>query len=448
MFILPKDYYRKNLKLAIPIMLSLVCQSLAQVADTLMVGRLSAVSLAAVSFSTAITSVALVMGIGLAIAITPLISKAFAKTQENKIVNFLTNGLYVNIILSLILIALLFTLLPLFPYFGQSKDVILAARPYYIIVVISLFPNQIFLCLKQFLEGLMNTKAAMVIVISSNILNIILNFIFIYGYCGFPAMGVTGAALATFISRLLSPIALFLYIRYKQNYWKYVRLIKIRNLRKLVIKSIMRIGIPICGQMTIECFAFGALTFFFGWVSVIDMAAYQIVMTMVTLTFHCCIGFANATTILTSFYVGRDEWYEVRRYSKTGFHLAVAFMFCSMLCFIFAGKYIASLFSADESVILIASKLFIVAGIFQILDGSQGTLLGALRGLQSVTRPMYYACFSYLCVSLPAAYLLCFGFSLPSWTILAGFAFGMLVVTLLYYGQLTKILRLNVNNSL
>ncbi|MDR1847487.1 MAG: MATE family efflux transporter [Bacteroidales bacterium] len=442
MIILPKSYYKRNLQLALPVMFSLVCQSLVQVTDTLMVGRLNAVALAAVSFSTAITGIALVMGLGLALGITPLISKAFARKKDKKIADFLSNGIVINLFISTLLVALLLALMPLFPRLGQPKEVIQTAHNYFIIVTLSLIPNQLFLCFKQFLEGLQNTKVAMVIIIGSNVLNILGNIVFIYGYLGFPALGVTGAAVSTFIARCIAPIAILIYIKYHAQYSKYIKLMKLRNIKRPVILSVLRIGVPVSGQMTVECFAFGMLTFFFGWVSVKDMAAYQVVMTMVTLTFHCCIGFANATTILTSFYAGKNEWKEVNYYSKTGFHLAIAFMSLSMICFILFGKYIAAIFSTDEAVITIAAQLFIIAGIFQILDGSQATLLGALRGLQSVKRPAYYAFFSYLCVALPSAYLLCFVFGLPSWSILAGFAFGMLVVTLLYYGQLSKILQL------
>ncbi|MDR0789886.1 MAG: MATE family efflux transporter [Bacteroidales bacterium] len=441
--ILPKRYYATNLKLAYPIILSLLCQSFVQVADTLMVGRLNALSLAAVSFSGAIINVALVLGIGIAIAITPLISQCFAQGKHKKIADFLANGLVINGVLSLVLVAVLIALIPFLSYFGQSKDVIVAAKPYYIIMALSLIPNQIFLCFKQFLEGLQNTKVAMTIIISANILNIFLNSIFIYGLCGFPQMGVFGAGLASFIARLLTPIALFIYIRYHKTFCKYLKLIDLKNINRIVSRSILRIGVPICGQMTIECFAFGFITFYFGWVSVTDIAAYQVVMTMVTMTFHICIGLANATTILVGYHLGKGNWQEISRFSKTGLHLALVFMSCSMLCFVLGGELISSAFSTDKAVIALASKLFIVAGMFQLLDGSQATLLGALRGLKAVKRPMYYAFASYIFIALPVAYVLCFVFSLPSWSILAGLSFGMLVVTLLYYRELSRILRLH-----
>ena len=438
---LPKRYYSTNLKLAYPIILSLVCQSLVQVADTLMVGRLNAASLAAVSFSNAIINVALVIGVGMAIAITPLISQCYAQKKHKRIADFLANGLALNGILSVILVALLFALLPFFHKFGQPEEIVEIAKPYYIIMVLSLVPNQIFLCFKQFLEGLQSTKASMIVIISANGLNIILNALFIYGLYGFPQMGVFGAGLASFIARLLMPLAIYLYIRYHKTYLRYIKLISIKNISRLVCRSILRIGMPICGQMTVECFAFATLTFYFGWISIEDIAAFHVVFTVTTTTFYICLGLANATTILVGYHLGKNDWREIRRFSKAGLHLSIAFMSCSMLCLAFGGRLISSIFTADDAVIAIAAKLFIVAGLFQLFDGAQATLLGALRGLNAVKRPMYYAIISYLFVALPLAYFLCFVLCLPSWTILMGITIGMLVASLLYYGELTKILR-------
>lgn len=412
-----------------------------QVADTLMVGRIDAVSLAAVSFSGAIFNVALVLGIGMSMAITPLISQCYAQGKHRKIADYLANGLVLNIAVSIIIVGVLLAIIPLLDDFNQPQEIIQAAKPYYIIMVLSLIPNQIFLCFKQFLEGVQNTKAAMAVIISANVLNIILNYIFIYGFMSIPAMGVFGAGLSSFVSRLLMPFVLFAFIRLKNRYYKYIKLIDANNINPTVSTSILRIGIPISGQMTIECFTFGILTFYFGWVSTKDMAAYQVVMTMVTMTFHVCVGLANATTILVGFYAGKHDWAGVSQYAKTGLHLAIIFMSFTMLCFILLGRNIAGLFSNDAQVISIAARLFVAAGMFQLLDGSQATLLGALRGLKWVTRPMYYAFGCYLLISLPLAYIACFVVGLPSWSILAGFSLGMLSVALLYYRELSHVLK-------
>jgi MATE family multidrug resistance protein len=262
----------------------------------------------------------------------------------------------------------------------------------------------------------------------------------IYGKFGFPQLGIFGAGLATFTSRLLTPIAIFIYIKYHTTYSKYLKLFSIKSISQSIVRSVLKIGMPISGQMVIETISFSVIILFFGWVSTEDLAAAQIVITFVTTTYLMCCGLANATTVLVSYSVGKGDTLQTKRYSKSGWHLALVFMTCTMIAFIFGGERLASVFSNDQAVIQKASLLFVIAGLFQLFDGSQASLLGALRGLKDVRVPMQYAFIAYIVITLPVSYIMGFTFALGSWAILFGLAFGLSFAATLYYCRLNKTL--------
>ena len=171
-----RGYYSQNFKLALPIMLSSLGQQLVQMVDTLMIGQLGTVPLAAVSFAFAMTYNAFVIGMGIAMALTPLTGQNYAKGKKEILVNLFENSLSLNTLLSIVLVGILLLLLPFLHLLGQPNEVVERCRPYYIMVALSFIPMMCFLTFKQFFEGLGNTKIAMIITISSNILNIFLNF--------------------------------------------------------------------------------------------------------------------------------------------------------------------------------------------------------------------------------------------------------------------------------
>lgn len=439
--LLNKSYYKNNFSLAFPIILSSVGQSFVQIIDNIMVGRLGATELAAVAFAGTITYNALVVGMGIAMALTPLTGQSYAR-GEHKTISFLfQNSLSLNLILSFIITGLLLLAMPFLQYLGQPQEVIDICKPYYFILAISFIPEILFLTFKQFMEGIGNTKASMIITISANILHIILNFVFMYGMFSFPALGVTGAALSTLVARILMPLSFFFYIYYNKKYGKYFSFFRWSNFSKYIQFKILRIGFPIAGQMFLEFFSLLGVTIMMGWVSVYALASYQIVISIVGLTFLVASGVANATTVLVSHEFGRNRIEEIKKYFKAGFHLSLLSMSCSALILILGGKYIAMIFSPDPKVIELATIYFFVAGVFQLIDGSQVSILGALRGINDVAKPMKYAFISYILVAIPFAYICGFIFKIGSWSIFAGFSFGLLTAAILYYRRFHHVIK-------
>ena len=441
-----RGYYSQNFKLALPIMLSSLGQQLVQMVDTLMIGQLGTIPLAAVSFAFAMTYNAFVIGMGIAMALTPLTGQNYAKGKKEILVNLFENSLSLNTLLSIVLVGILLLLLPFLHLLGQPNEVVERCRPYYIMVALSFIPMMCFLTFKQFFEGLGNTKIAMIITISSNILNIFLNWVFIYGKLGLAPMGIFGAGLSTFISRLLMPLSFYIYINTNKMYKSYIQGFSMQRLSIYMHKCLLKIGIPIAGQMFIEFFALFGITIMMGWVSTAALASYQIASTMISTTFLAASGICSATTVLVSHSYGRDNLQEIKKHFFTGWKMVLLIMGCFALVFIFFGRYIAMLFSNDVEVIQITATLFIVTGLFQLFDGTQVSGLAGLRGISDVARPTLYAIIAYLFIALPSAYICGFIFKLGEWSILAGFMFGLLTAGILYHTRFHKTLRRHFKN--
>lgn len=438
---LKAKYYKDNFRLAYPLVLSFLGQSIVQLFDTLMVGQLGREALAGVAFASAITTIALVFGQGIGMSLTPLVGQSFARGETKRISLLFQNAISLNFLAGCFIIAVLMAFVPLMHSLGQPEEVVVIAKPYFIITALSLFSAQIFLSFRHFMEGVGNTKVTMAIIISANVLNIALNYVFIFGKLGFAPMGAFGAGLSTCIARTLMPIAYVIYLGTHAHYRKYFKFFRRGNFSLHIHKSLIRIGLPIAAQLSFECISFSTITVMMGWCSTIALAAYQIVVTFVTLTFQMACGIASATTILVSHSFGRGDAGEVSDYSVSGLHLSFLIMGVSACCFMIFGRQICTLFTDDAAVIAQGVALFVVAGAFQLLDGAQATILGALRGMNDVAKPMKYSFLCYICVAIPLAYVAGFVLNLGAGGILSGLVLGLGSAALLYYLRLRRNIR-------
>jgi MATE family multidrug resistance protein len=282
------------------------------------------------------------------------------------------------------------------------------------------------------MEGIGNTKIAMYITIIANLVNIVLNYILIYGKLGAPQMGATGAGIATLISRLIMPVIFAAILLKNIRYRRFLNMFgkKLFSLKKQL--ELIKIGVPISGQMAVEFFSLSFITVMMGWIGTNALAANQIALTMINFTFMISNGIAGASTILVSHAIGMRDMKTARKNGFAGMHISLVFMGIFALIFMFFGEDISSVFTSDKDVIKIAGKIFIVVALFELFDGLQVTALGALRGLTDVKRPMLIAVFAYLFVSLPVAYIFGFVFNLGEAGLMSGFAFGLLVASVLF----------------
>lgn len=427
-------YYKRNLRVALPIMLTQLGASLVGLFDSMMVGHYATVDLAAVSFANAIFFMAMVFAMGVLMAITPLVGirvgEMNAQPEETtsireKIAVLFQNGILLTVLQSALMLLLLGGCIPYLDCFGQDPDVIAVARPYYILIVISLVPFLFFTFFKQFLEGLGNTVVAMVITLVMNALNILLNWVFIYGHWGADAMGATGAGIGSLISRLGMPICFALAMWYKRDWRYYLASFTWRNIRWEEIKKQLRLGFPIGAQTFLETFTFTISFVIIGWISKEALAAHQVANQIADLTFMIAMGVGAATTIRVSHQLGAGDIRAVRMASNASIHLVLLLNTIGAVVMISLRNYIPLLFTQDTEVIAIASQLIVIAGLFQYADGLQAVGAAMLRGITDVKVPMLIAFMSYIVIGLAVGLVCAFPLEMGAAGIWIGFIMGL-----------------------
>lgn len=324
---------------------------------------------------------------------------------------------------------------------GQAPEVVAQARPYFRYLSWSIVPFMMYCAFKQFLEGVGNTSAAMVVMLTSNAINIGFNYLLIYGKCGFPEMGAAGAGLATLISRICMPLMMLAYFLRDVSFRRYLRFFTWAAQGWRRIRQLLSVGLPISVQMVLEVSAFALSSIMMGWIGAVELAAHQIVVTFGNFAFMAMAGISSATTILVSHRFGRGDLDDLTRAATASCHLALMTNFLTMCCFIGLRHWIPLLFTSDTAVAAVAAQLFIMAGLYQFSDGLQVVLLGVLRGMQDVKIVMRYAFVSYIVINLPVGYLCAFTLGMGAPGLWVGFIFGLGVAALLYWRRYRRLIR-------
>lgn len=434
-------YYKRNLRVALPVMLTQLGASLVGFFDSIMVGHYATVDLAAVSFANAIFFTVMVFAMGALMGLTPLVGiqvGEMAQTTENKsiiqrrIASLFQNGMLFTILLSVLMLILLSACIPFLDRFGQDPEVIEVARPYYIIIVISLVPFLFFSFFKQFLEGLGNTMVAMVITLLMNGLNILLNWVFIYGNWGFEPMGATGAGIGSLISRIGMPLCFWVVMAFHKE-WKRYLCMAWKRFSWQHIRELAKIGFPIGGQTLLETFLFTASFVIIGWISKEALAAHQVANQIADMTFMLALGIGSATTIRVSHQLGEGNLHGVRMASNASIHLVLLMNTIGATLMIGLRNYIPILFTEDQEVITIASQLIVVAGLFQYADGLQAVGAAMLRGITDVKVPMIIAFVAYIVVGLSVGLLCAFPLQMGAVGIWIGFICGLALAAICFH---------------
>ena len=401
--------------------------------DSMMVGHYGTADLAAVSFSNALFFSVMVFAMGAVMGVTPLVGYAYGAKQYDKIPNYLSNGLVFTAIMCIFSIALLAPCIPLLSYFGQEPEVVTCARPYYILIVLSIIPFMLFCFSKSFLEGLGNTWVAMVITIGCNLLNIGLNWVFIFGHCGFEPMGAKGAGVATLIARSLMPICFGIAMVCKTEWRQYISLMRCRMITLHDVKKLITIGSPIGLQSFAEAFLFTASFVIIGWISKEALAAHHIANQMADLTFMLATGIGAATTIRVSHQLGKGDLHAVQMASRASVHLCLLMNTIGAGIMIFGRNYIPYIFTNDPEVVPIASTLLVIAGTLQYADGLQCIGAAMLRGIQDVRVPMRIAMIAYLILGLPLGLVLTFTLELGAKGMWMAFVIALAIPAVLFH---------------
>ena len=438
-------YYKRNLKVALPVMLTQLGASLVGLFDSIMVGHYATVDLAAVSFSNALFFTVMVFAMGALMGLTPLIGIQVGKISDttdnsdestrlaeskNIISSLFQNGMLFTILLSIMTLILLGGCIPFLHCFGQDPAVVEVARPYFILIVISIVPFLFFTFFKQFLEGLGNTSVAMVITLVMNGINILLNWLFIYGNWGCPELGATGAGIGSLVARIGMPICFFVVMYFRREWKEYMTSMRWSKFKASVIKELTKIGFPIGVQTLMETIAFTAAFIFIGWISKEALAAHQIANQICDMTFMVILGIGSATTIRVSHQLGANNLHGVRMASNASIHLVLFINTIGAILMIGLRNQIPMLFTEDPEVIAIASKLVVLAGVLQLADGLQVVAASMLRGITDVKIPMFIALFSYTIVCISIGLFLAFPMGMGAVGIWIGFVVGLSVAAI------------------
>ena len=420
-----RSHVRPNFLLAYPVMLSMLGQVMTGVADSVMVGWTGAVPLAASSLANIFFSIPLFFGVGVSYAITPLVAQAEGSEDEKKIIDVLKNGSVINLMTGLILVSLIFSVEPFMHAMGQPDDVVTLAIPYLSIIAISIIPTMIFQTYRQFAEGLQRTRAAMIIVVGSNLLNILLNYLFIFGKYGFPEMGLNGAGWATLIARTVMALSMMLYVYFGRKFQPYQAGFSFGNYSNSLIKKMLHIGIPSGSQFIFEAGAFGFSALMMGWIGTTALAAHQIAINLATISYMTTSGLGAAATIRVGNFWGQRDTKNLRASAFTMIGIAALLMTAWALLFILGRNFLPSLYIEDLAVIELTASLLIIAAFFQLSDGIQVVTAGALRGLQDVKIPSVLTFVAYWILALPLGYWLAFPLQLGPFGIWIGLLIGL-----------------------
>ncbi len=435
------DLYRRNLNMAGPVILSQIGQITVSLADTMMVGHAGTADLAAASFSNSIFHVGMLFGFGICMGITPLAGRMYSQQRIGEAGSYLKNGIIVNSMAALALTAVMTAVAFFLDQMGQPPEVARKSFPYFLILVASLPPLLLFYSFKQFFEGIGNTRIAMGITLTANAVNIFLNYLLIYGKLGFPEMGLTGAGIATLISRLLMPLMLIPVILRNHKYRPLLLLARHARVNAERMKELLRVGIPIGFQMIVEVLTFSLGAIMMGWHGKESLAAHQVALGLATFSYMISLGVGAGTTIHVSHEFGRANYALLRKTILASVHLVLLFMSCAGLVFILLRQQLPYLFTTDVPVIRIASELLIIAALFQVFDGLQVILLSALRGLADVKIPMLMAFLSYTVTGLPVSYFCSFVFGLGPAGIWLGYLAGLACASALFAFRIKKWLK-------
>ncbi|MEJ8801887.1 MATE family efflux transporter [Pontibacter sp. H249] len=428
-----KEHFSKNFTLAFPVVLSQLGHIMVSVFDSLMVGQIGTLPLAASSLGNSIFMITMVLGLGVSYSITPLIAAAEGRRNYTRISLLLLNGLVSNVLLGILLFIAGYFLSPFITYLNQPEEVVRLAVPYINILFLSMVPLMVFQAFRQFAEGLSLTKQAMYITLIANTLNIILNYILIYGKLGFEPMGLVGAGWATFISRVVMALMMAGYVLFAKRFEVFRHFLRLRHLSFLHVYRIFKLGLPISGQMIFEMGAFSFSAIMIGWLGAKQLAAHQIAINVASVTYMMASGIAAAATIRVGNQKGLGNFRGMRVAGLSSFAMGALFMLGSGLLMVVGNKFIPMLYIDDAEVIQLASTLLIIAALFQISDGVQVVGLGALRGLEDVRIPSLISLIAYWVIGLPVGYLLCFKLNFGVNGVWMGLLVGLSVAAVLLF---------------
>jgi MATE family, multidrug efflux pump len=433
-----------TIRLALPIIIGELAQMALHIIDAAMVGAISYKQLAAAALVLNTLNIPFVLGIGMTISVSQMVSMAHGRRDGQQVSHYLFNGFclcaFTAIVISL---GLVFSRNILF-HLGQDHEVARLALPFMQLMGYSIIPMLLFMTLKQFSDGLEYTKTAMLLSLAGMPVNILLNWLLIYGHWGFPRLELLGAGWATLITRTLIFIVLALVILRHRTFRRYVAVSsKQWKLNIETLRALLHIGIPSSLQLGMEAGAFAVSGILIGTISAVVQAAHQIALSCASFTFMVSMGLAQAGSIRVSNAYGRFDWPKISLIGRSTLLTALLYgIFCA-IAFSLLRHELPKVFNDDPEVLRLAGILLIFAAIFQISDSTQATGAGLLRGIKDVKRPTLLIAIAYWVIGLPVGCLFTFVFGMGASGMWLGFITGLTLASLFLMARFLKMTKKN-----
>ncbi len=434
----------------------MVGHTLIGIVDNIMVGKIGSTELAAVSLGNSMIFIAMSLGIGFSTAVTPIVAEGDAEKNDTKIRSAFHHGLFLCTILGIILFSVIMCAKPIMELLKQPEDVIVLAKPYLGWVAFSLIPLVMYQGYKQFADGMSLTKYSMYAMVMANVLHVGINYVLIYGIWIFPKMGIIGAALGTVISRIFLVMFMHIMLSRREDLKRFFKGFSFNEIKKATIKKIISIGFPSAMQMLFEVVLFTASIWLCGNIGKTSQAANQIALSLASLTFMFAMGLSVTSMIRVSNQRGLTDYKKLLVVARSIFLLAIVLEVFFALIFIAFHTVLPHIFLNMENtiqltdnteVIAIASKLLLIAAVFQISDGIQVVVLGALRGLQDVKIPMYITFVAYWVIGFPISYYLGEHTELKAQGVWIGLLAGLTAAAVMLYLRFNYLTKKLITNS-
>ncbi len=428
-----KRHYKELLYLGIPIMIGQLGTIILGFADTIMIGHHSAAELSAAGFVNTIFNLAIIFGLGFSYGLTPIVGSLFGRGEESRAGGILKSSIVANLLISILLCCIMGILYLNLDKLEQPNELMPFIKPYYLILLASLPLVMLFNAFKQFADGITDTRTPMWILLGGNILNILGNYLLIYGKFGFPELGLIGGGLSTLFSRFMMPICFILLFFLNKRYQPFKSGFKRTAINRKDFLQLNKLGWPIALQMGMETASFSLCAVMLGWLGSTPLAAHQIMNTVTTLCFMIYYGMGAAIAVRVSYFRGQDDTPNLQRSAYAGFHLILlwAFVLCTI---VFCLRHqLGAWYTDSEEVCQLVALLVIPMLAYQFGDGLQIAFANALRGISDVKPMMYIAFVAYIILSLPTSYI--FGFILKWGTIgiWMGFPVGLTSAGIAFY---------------
>lgn len=428
-----RHYYHDLLLLGTPIVVGQIGTVVLGFADTLMIGHYGMKELAAASFVNTLFMLVIVFAMGFSYGLTPIVGSLFGKGDTEAIGSSLKNSLLTNTLMAGLLLVVTLTFYALVDRMGQPTELLPLIRPYLLVNIISLPFLCWFNAFKQFFDGITATRTPMFVILMGNLLNIIGNFLFIYGVCGMPEMGLLGAGISTMVSRIIMFVTCAAIFFIHKRYKAYRVAMRRSHLSKASIRTLSVMGWPVALQLGMESASFSLAVIFVGWIGTTALAAHQVMLTISQILYMVHSGLAAAVAVRVSYFYGQRQWKSVRGTAAAGWQILLAFAaVITLVIFIFRDN-VGWLFSSDKDVVALVSTLVAPMIVYQFGDTLQYTYANALRGISHVRPLMLIAFVSYFVLSLPCSYVfsLVFGWGLAG--VWWGFPIGLTFAGTFYY---------------